>query len=827
MKRVYLLSWLLFALFYMPLDATLAQCNLNVTITAVPGAPFCTGETVTLTANVTGGTQPYTYAWETGDTTQNIQWVLSGNDHITVVVTDDNGCTDEFEIKLTAWLDLINIEWPPSVCEGEELELSVYIFPITPGAIINWSTGGTGLYEYITSSGTYSVTVTNPDDGCTLSDTAFVEVNYIPSPDPQISGPDSLCAGQSAVLSVSGGPYPLSIWSTGEWGQTTAVVGPGIYSILVADENSCYGYDTLEILPGGTLPILDGPAILCPGQSGIVEVTNATSYTGFNWSTGETTPIITVSGPGTYSVTVTAAGGCTSTGSVTVAPGSTNITITGTTTPVTSCTTPNGAVNITVIPSGTYEFDWSNGPTTEDLANVAAGSYTVTVTDNGGCTASSSFAVANNTTPPVPTATPTADTCGLENGSINLTVSPTGNYTYLWSNGATTEDLSDIAAGTYTVTTTSTTTGCTATASATVTNTTINLSVTGVVTQPSGGQNNGAIDLTVSPTGTYTYNWSNGATTEDVTGLGEGTYTVTVSAGGNCTATASFVLVAAGCTMTVSISVDAPNPGVVCVGDDITITANVTGGTAPYTYAWSNGITTQSFTVAAPYNQTLVLNVTDDDGCTALATIHVKVNVWYVDINYAASPTCEGDTLALIASTTAEIPGTTYTWSTGETGFMIFVTSSGTYSVSMTHPNVNCTAEATVTVTIGTAPAPNPQIAGPATICPGQSATLTVTGGPFSSYFWSDGSTDPTLTITDPGNYSVNVTNTEGCTGMDFIEVQASGTTPILNAPTPSAQAKAPPWRSPTPPSSLIFSGATAGWGPPSLSTRPTPTRSP
>ncbi|MBI5914716.1 MAG: hypothetical protein HY842_05020, partial [Bacteroidetes bacterium] len=235
----------------------------------------------------------------------------------------------------------------------------------------------------------------------------------------------------------------------GETEPTIVVTTPGTYSVTVWTwPGPCTGSDEIIILQGGSIPPpeIGAPPILCPGQTGTVEVINAGDYTGFDWSTGETTPTITVSGPGTYSVTVTEAGGCTATGSVTVAGGSSNFNITGTTTPVTSCTSPNGAVNITVTPTGTYEFDWSNGPTTEDLANVAAGSYTVTVTDDGGCTASASFAVANNTAPPVPTATATPDTCSQNVGSVDRSVTPTGSYTNLWSNGATTEDSANSAA---------------------------------------------------------------------------------------------------------------------------------------------------------------------------------------------------------------------------------------------------------------------------------------------------------------------------------------------------------------------------------------------
>lgn len=191
--------------------------------------------------------------------------------------------------------------------------------------------------------------------------------------------------------------------------------------------------------------------------------------------------------------------------------------------------------------------------------------------------------------------------------------------------------------------------------------------ITGQITQPQDGQNNGAINITVSSPGSYSYNWSNGANTEDLSSLAPGTYSVTVSAGGNCIQTESFIVTTGSCSMSVAISVDVPNPGIVCVGDSITISAIVTGGTAPFTYSWSNGITTSSFTVLAPYSQTLVLGITDAEGCTALAIQHIKVNVWDFYIGYSGIPACQGDTVALIIATTSYLPGTNYLWSTGET----------------------------------------------------------------------------------------------------------------------------------------------------------------
>jgi hypothetical protein len=146
-----------------------------------------------------------------------------------------------------------------------------------------------------------------------------------------------------------------------------------------------------------------------------------------------------------------------------VTVGTDNVTITAT--PVvtnTTCTASIGAINLTVS-GGTspYTYLWSNGATTEDLTGLAAGNYTVTITDANGCT--TQFAVTVGTDNVTITATPviTNTTCTASIGAINITVSGgTSPYTYLWSNGATTEDITGLAAGTYTVTITDAN-GCT------------------------------------------------------------------------------------------------------------------------------------------------------------------------------------------------------------------------------------------------------------------------------------------------------------------------------------------------------------------------------
>src|SRR6185436_10830123 len=239
-------------------------------------------------------------------------------------------------------------------------------------------------------------------------------------------------------------------------------------------------------------------------------------------------------------VTVTDANGCTATLSVTIND-ATAQTLSETHIDAT-CGSANGSVDLTVT-GGTapYGYNWSNGAGTEDLAAVAAGTYDVTVTDANGCTATLSVTL-NNANGPALSETHIDATCGSANGSVDLTV--TGGaapYGYNWSNSAVTEDLTNVAAGTYDVTVTDAN-GCTAALSVTINNANgPALSETHI--DATCGSANGSVDLTVTGGASpYGYTWSNSAVTEDLAAVAAGTYDVTVTDANGCTATLSVTI---------------------------------------------------------------------------------------------------------------------------------------------------------------------------------------------------------------------------------------------------------------------------------------------
>ena len=174
----------------------------------------------------------------------------------------------------------------------------------------------------------------------------------------------------------------------------------------------------------------------------------------FLWSNGQPTEDLQQLAGGTYSVTVTADDGCTNTATFDIINTNSNFSFIGDITPNTSCTLPNGAIDLTVSPPGTYSFLWSSGASAEDLQNLSQGIYGVTVSDINNCSTVASFSVGDSLLIPVTTALLSPATCNGSNGAIDLNVTPAIGNTYLWSNGSTNEDLSNLSPGNYSVTVT-------------------------------------------------------------------------------------------------------------------------------------------------------------------------------------------------------------------------------------------------------------------------------------------------------------------------------------------------------------------------------------
>ncbi|MGB1317024.1 MAG: LamG-like jellyroll fold domain-containing protein, partial [Flavobacteriales bacterium] len=287
-----------------------------------------------------------------------------------------------------------------------------------------------------------------------------------------------------------------------------------------------------------------------------------------------------------------------------------------------------------------FTYSWSNSATTASITGLVAGTYSVTITDANSDTSSASITI---TQPVALIASSVVDSNATCNGAANggATASATGGtapYTYAWNNSATTASITGILAGTYNVTITDAN-GCTSTSSATVTEPTMLVATSVIDSNTTNGSSNGG--ATVSATGgtsPYTYSWSNSATTASITGVMAGTYSTTVTDANGCSKVVSSIITNSNGPVA-SITIDS---NVTCNGlSNGGASVSATGGTAPYTYAWSNSATTASITglVAGTYSVT----ITDANSDTSSASITITQPVALIASSVVDSnATCNG-----------------------------------------------------------------------------------------------------------------------------------------------------------------------------------------
>ncbi len=399
------------------------------------------------------------------------------------------------------------------------------------------------------------------------------------------------CGLSNGSISVTptGGTYA---WTGGLSGANPTNVASGTYTVTVT-LGGCSSTVSATLTTSTVLTATATPTQpSCGLSNGSISVT-PTGGT-YAWTGGLSGENPTNVASGTYTVTVTS-GGCSATASATL---NTSSGITASATPTQpTCGLSNGSISVTPT-GGTYA--WTGGLSGENPTNVAAGTYTVTVT-LGGCSATAS-ATLTTSTALTATATPIQPTCGLSNGSISVT--PIGG-TYTWTGGLSGENPTNVASGTYTVTVTSG--GCSATASATL-NTSTALTATATPTQPTCGLSNGSISVT--PTG-GTYAWTGGLSGENPTNVAAGTYTVTVTSGG-CSSTASATL-----TTSTALTATATPTQPTCGLSNGSISVTPTGGT----YAWTGGLSGENPTNVAAGTYTVTVT---SGGCSATASATLK-----------------------------------------------------------------------------------------------------------------------------------------------------------------------------------------------------------
>ncbi|MBK8245698.1 MAG: DUF3494 domain-containing protein [Saprospiraceae bacterium] len=546
-------------------------------------------------------------------------------------------------------------------------------------------------------------------------------------------GPTTFCDGGSVTLSGNCG----GIWSNGSSSPSITVTTSDDY--FVTTTNACGSIQSNHIIVTVLqLPVctITGMDPICVGSSTLFCAPVGTGY-GYLWDNGSTTRCITVSMSGTYTVTVTDALGCTSSCSKTL-----NINplpdciITGLDSICQGQTTTFCVLNAG--PSSTYI--WNTGSTSNCINVTTAGTYSVTVTDDMGCTSVCSKSIIVNA---LPSCTITGNTTICAGQSTQLCAPVANGNSYMWSNGATTNCITVSSAGVYSVTVTRR--GCSSTWSVTVI---VNPNPICLITGTSPICF-GSSTLFCAPVGTgYSYIWDNGSTGRCISVSVAGTYNVTVTDAVGCTSSCSKLLTINPALICNIVGLDS-----ICQGQ--TTSFCVLNSGPPNTFIWSTGSTSTCINVNT--GGTYSVTVTDPSGCISICNKSLIVNPLPDCTITGNGSICSGQPTQLCAPL---VTGNSYLWNTGSTSNCITVSSAGVYTVTVTRRGCSSTCTKTVVVS------PNPicTITGVSPICAGGSSLFCAPVGAGYSYIWNNGSTTRCITINTSGNYIVTVTDALGCT---------------------------------------------------------------
>lgn len=491
---------------------------------------------------------------------------------------------------------------------------------------ISWSTGASGSTINGLNAGAYSVTVTDAN-GCADSGTAFIS-----EPDTlgvQVTPVQVSCNGGSdglAMVNVTGGSFPYRYSTNGAtYGQQNMINGlsAGNYTIYVKDTMDCVKTAAVTITEPAAISVsITENDANCSASDGSAVASASGGVGGFSyqWSSGSTVATAPNLSAGSYTVTVTDNNNCTVTSTATIS----NIgapSVASSTQEVSCKGGANGSASLNITGGQSpYNVSWNVGGSGTTRNNLAAGTYTATITDAAGCIKVESVTV---TEPDSLLAqlTKSDETCGNKNGSLSSTVTGgSPSYTYNWSSGGgNTASISSLAAGNYSLTVTDDN-NCTVSASTSLVNIPGPSSVVNVSDESCRGFNDGSIDLIISGgTAPFTYNWSGGQSSQDVSNLAPGSYTVTVTDANNCQNTVSST-VGSGPAINLNVSVtNASSAG----NNDGSATASASGGTGTITYSWSNnqsGPNATNLGIGIYY-----VTATDQNGCNTVDTFSVNV----------------------------------------------------------------------------------------------------------------------------------------------------------------------------------------------------------
>ncbi len=720
------------------------------------------------TLNLTG----YSYLWNTGDSINTLSGIAPGT--YFVLVTSPEGClnADSIDIGVDREVPLIaNIT--NSTCDGlnngaisinDSLDITGYQF--------GWSNGATTQSIDNLTAGVYSVAVSD-SIGCIAAATLEVpNTTQLTFTSKVTNGTCDIAKNGSILINDSTDVTGYTFqWSTGDTTQMLSNIVPEKYAVTVTDNNGCSATDsiTVEITRDLIIGFLEKNTTcdgLTDGSSTIViSQGQALPLLTIEWSTGDSTQSIFGLAPGDYSFLVTDTFGCTVFGEPTIEVGAT-FPIVETVTDATCIGVSDGSIilNDSAGVDG-ISIVWSTGDSTQSIAGLLAGEYSYVATDTAGCSREGTVVIGNQREFVGVNLSKTDVSCeGFSDGTISVSNAaeiPGGNY--VWSTNDSTQNLTNIGTGTYTVTATDSD-GCSGAQSISIISlNSIDVSISQTEVSCTGVMDGSASINLGAFTDSLTISWNTGDTTQTITGIAVGTYSATVTTNTGCMATTSIEV-----TADSSLQIGLTGNNINCPDvDDGRINASVIGrgSNDGLTFLWNTNETSANISNLAPGDY--AVTVTDTTGCIGIGGVRLNPADTIQIILTSVQPECM-DTIgtgAIFSTVSGGSGNFSYNWSTGDTTAAIGQLVEGTYILTLTD------SEGCMVIDSATLINPPDLIVSAtetkAATCEGTTdgiADVLVSGGtsPYNIN-WSTGGSTPTLSNLNPGTYSVEVTDAGGC----------------------------------------------------------------
>lgn len=611
--------------------------------------PTGCGSVTTTFSNTSIAASSYSWDFGNGSTSTALNppaqtYSAPGNYLVSLTTTSTTGCVDNSSATVIVNpIPTVSVNSNSPICQGTSLNLTS-----TSADAISYSWSGPNGFTSTSqnptiaaatpaAAGTYTVTVTTAG-GC--SGTAQLTVNVSSSLNISVNPTaPSICPGASIQLTANGGQ--TYVWSPGTGlsgtSGTTVTASPTtttMYSVTGTDASGCSGSTTVTVNISPISATASATDENCGQANGSLSSTasgNCNQAFTYAWNTipAQFTQNVNNVSQGTYTVTISC-GACTTTATATVnnlpGPSVSFSSITNAT-----CSLPNGST--TASPTGgnpPYTYQWNSSPAqyAATLSNVSAGTYNVTLTDANNCTAVNTVTISNIPGPSAAVTGITDASCGMSDGSAQLTVNAgTQPFSYNWNSTPvqTGQNLQNVPMGNYSVTVTDAN-SCTATANVTIGQTggpTASATSTNEICNQANGT---ATVVAQNGSGTYTYLWSNGQVTSTATGLAAGNYTVTVDDGA-CTTIASAGV----------MNIPGPNAGfsahptiVTPLDGPVSFLDNSSGNIVGWQWNFGDGSPFGSGeSITHPYENIgdylVTLIVTDNNGCTDTTVDTIKV----------------------------------------------------------------------------------------------------------------------------------------------------------------------------------------------------------